>query len=108
MGVFWAWIILLGIFIVDASVTLVRRMLRGHKLHEPHRSHAYQYASRKHGTHERISLAVGVINVVWLLPFALLVASASVDWKIGVPIAYAPLFWLAGRYKSGAAEQQEL
>jgi Fuc2NAc and GlcNAc transferase len=108
VGVFWAWIILLGVFVVDASVTLVRRMLRGHRLHEPHRSHAYQYASRKYGTHGRISLAVGAINLFWLLPLALLVASAFVDWKIGVPIAYAPLLWLAGRYKSGAAEKQEL
>jgi Fuc2NAc and GlcNAc transferase len=107
-GAFWAWIILLGVFVVDASVTLVRRMLRGQKLHEAHRSHGYQYASRKHGTHERISLAVGAINLVWLLPLALLVASAKLDWKIGLAIAYAPLFWLAYRYKSGASETQEV
>ena len=107
-GVFWAWIILLGVFVTDSSVTLARRMLRRQKLHEAHRSHAYQYAARKHGTHERVSLAVGAINLVWLLPLALLVASAFLDWKIGLPIAYAPLIWLAFRYKSGASETQEL
>ena len=105
--VFWAWIILLGAFVADSSITLVRRMLRGQKLHEAHRSHAYQYASRKHRTHERVSLAVGAINLVWLLPLALLVASALLDWKIGLPIAYAPLIWLAFKYKSGASETQE-
>ena len=108
VDLFWAWIILLGVFVVDSSVTLMRRMLRRQKLHEAHRSHAYQYASRKHGTHERVSLAVGAINLVWLLPLALLVASAILDWKIGLPIAYAPLIWLAFRYKSGASEMQEL
>ena len=105
---FWAWIVLLGVFVVDSSVTLLRRMLRRQKLHEAHRSHAYQYASRKHGTHERVSLLVGAINLAWLLPLALLVASAILDWKIGLPIAYAPLIWLAFRYKSGAAEMQEM
>ena len=107
-GMFWAWIILLGVFVVDSSVTLVRRMLRGQKLHKAHRSHAYQYASRKHGTHERISLAVGAINLVWLLPLSLLVASANLDGRIGLAIAYAPLLWLAFRYKSGADETQEI
>ena len=43
------WVILLGVFIVDATVTLVRRLLRGEKVYEAHRSHAYQFASRRFG-----------------------------------------------------------
>ncbi|MEN1606768.1 glycosyltransferase family 4 protein, partial [Pseudomonas aeruginosa] len=46
---FWAWLILLGVFIVDATYTLARRLLRGDKVYEAHRSHAYQYASRHFG-----------------------------------------------------------
>ncbi|MEJ2442916.1 MAG: glycosyltransferase family 4 protein [Exilibacterium sp.] len=44
---FWSWLILLGVFFVDATVTLVRRVLRGEKFYQAHRSHAYQSASRQ-------------------------------------------------------------
>lgn len=108
METFWALAILLGVFIVDATVALVRRKLRSQPLHEAHRSHAYQYASRKYGTHQGVSLVVGAVNLLWLLPLALLVGSASLDWKAGLPVAYAPLIWLAFRYKSGAIETQEI
>ncbi|MEX5669471.1 glycosyl transferase, partial [Pseudomonas neuropathica] len=37
---FWYWLILLGVFIVDATVTLVRRLLRRERPYEAHRSHA--------------------------------------------------------------------
>jgi Fuc2NAc and GlcNAc transferase len=105
---FWAWIILLAVFVVDSTVALVRRLLRGKRLYEGHRSHAYQYASRKHGGHTVISLSVGAINLFWLLPMALLVACSLVDWTVGLAIAYLPLMWLAFRYKSGASELQEV
>ena len=65
--------ILLGVFIVDATWTLIRRLLRGDKVHEAHRSHAYQYASRHYGSHRTVTLAVLLINIGWLLPIALLV-----------------------------------
>ena len=37
---FLAWVILLGTFLVDATLTLVRRILRGEAFYEAHRSHA--------------------------------------------------------------------
>ena len=86
---------------VDATTTLIRRVRRGEKFYEPHRSHAYQYASRLHRSHRTVTLAVGVINVAWLLPVALLVAMRRLDGAVGTLIAYAPLVWLAYRYKAG-------
>ena len=67
---FWAWLILLGVFIVDATVTLVRRLMAGQKVYEAHRTHAYQYASRKYGKHLPVTLGVILINLLWLLPLA--------------------------------------
>ena len=101
---FWCWIILLGVFIVDATVTLIRRALLGKKIYEAHRSHAYQYASRKHGAHWRVSLGVGVINLFWVLPFALLVVEGWVGGVVGVLLSYIPLIWIALRYKAGAVD----
>jgi Fuc2NAc and GlcNAc transferase len=107
-AVFWCWIILLGVFIVDATTTLLRRVVRGEKFYEAHRCHAYQYAARKYASHGRVTLAVGVINVVWLLPIAVLVALGKLDGALGTLIAYAPLVWLAYRYKAGDRAAQEV
>ena len=37
---FMAWVILLGTFLVDATLTLLRRIVRGEAFYEAHRSHA--------------------------------------------------------------------
>ena len=104
--VFWCWFILVGCFMVDATTTLVRRVRRGERFNEAHRSHAYQYAARKHGSHKTVSLACGLINIVWLLPLAVLVAMRKLDGVAGVIVAYAPLVWLAFHYKAGARGEQ--
>lgn len=100
----WAWLILLGVFIVDATVTLIRRLVRGDKIYEAHRSHAYQFASRRFGRHLPVTSAVGVINLFWLLPVALCVALFGLDGALGLIIAYIPLVILAIRFKAGTLE----
>lgn len=90
-SLFWGWVILLGVFVVDTSVTLIRRVLRAERVHEAHRTHAYQHAAARWRTHGRITLAAGVINVFWLLPLACLVALHRIDASTGVVVAYAPL-----------------
>jgi len=101
----YAWLILLGVFVVDATVTLGRRLLRGDKVYEAHRSHAYQFASRRYGSHLPVTLAVAVINVVWLLPVALAVAVFGLEGIIGIFIAYLPLVILAIRFQAGELER---
>jgi Fuc2NAc and GlcNAc transferase len=103
---FWAWLVLLGVFVVDATVTLLRRLWRRERVYEAHRSHAYQYASRVHGSHRTVTLAVGAINLLWLAPLAALVAFGAIDGLLCLAIAYAPLVALAYRYKAGARELQ--
>jgi Fuc2NAc and GlcNAc transferase len=105
--VFWCWFILLGCFMVDATTTLIRRVRRGEKFNEAHRSHAYQYAARKHGSHKQVSLAFGLINLLWLLPIAVVVALGRLDGASGVIVAYVPLVWLAFKYKAGDRAAQE-
>jgi Fuc2NAc and GlcNAc transferase len=100
----WSWLILLGVFIVDATYTLIRRLARGDKVYEAHRSHAYQYASRHYGAHLPVTLAVFAINVIWLLPWAVVVAHGYLDGFVGLLCAYVPLLALAVRYKAGALE----
>lgn len=100
----WAWLILLGVFIVDATVTLIRRLVRGDKIYEAHRSHAYQFASRRYGKHLPVTSAVGVINLFWLLPVALCVTQFGLEGAVGVIVAYIPLVILAVGFRAGALE----
>lgn len=102
---FWAWLILLGVFIVDATLTLIRRLLRGDKVYEAHRSHAYQFASRHFGKHLPVTVGVGLINVLWLFPIALWVACMGGDGLLGVCIAYLPLVLLALKFRAGELER---
>ncbi|MDD2046492.1 MraY family glycosyltransferase [Pseudomonas putida] len=101
---FWAWLILLGVFIVDATFTLGRRLLRGDRIYEAHRSHAYQFASRHYGRHLPVTLAVAIINLCWLLPFAAAVACFGLDGAFGMVVAYVPLLILAVRFRAGEQE----
>lgn len=104
---FWSWLILLGVFVVDATVTLMRRAYRGERVYIAHRSHAYQYASRKLGSHKPVAVGVGLINLFWLLPLAMVVAFGLLEGFLGVCVAYTPLVWLAYRLKAGARELQD-
>lgn len=101
---FWGWLILLGVFVVDATFTLVRRLLRGDKVYQAHRSHAYQYATRHHGSHRTVTLAVAAINLGWLLPVAMVVVVFQLDGALGTLVAYVPLIVLALIYKAGEKE----
>lgn len=101
---FWAWLILLGVFVVDATFTLIRRLVRGDKVYEAHRSHAYQFASRHYGKHLPVTLAVTALNVLWLLPVALCVVLLGLDGAVGLVIAYVPLVLLAVRWRAGGLE----
>lgn len=101
---FWGWLILLGVFIVDATFTLLRRLIRGDKVYEAHRSHAYQFASRQFGKHLPVTLAVGAINLFWLLPIAYCVTSWGLDGALGLVVAYVPLIILAGKFHAGQLE----
>lgn len=104
MHFFWGWLILLGVFISDATFTLIRRLLNGEKPYEAHRNHAYQYASRLYGRHLPVTLAVAVINIIWLLPLALLVGTGNLNELGGVVLAYAPLVLLCIKYRAGVKE----
>jgi len=91
----WVWIILLAVFVSDATVTLIRRLLRKQKPHVAHRSHAYQHLAIRFGSHAKVSLLVLAVNVVWLLPIAFFVANKQLAGTTGVVVAYIPLLLAA-------------
>lgn len=66
----WTWLILSSVFIVDATVTVVRRMVGGEKWYKAHRSHAYQRAARRFQSHKKVTVGVSIMNVTLLFPLA--------------------------------------
>jgi len=66
---FYSWLILLGVFVTDASITLLRRVFSGERWYRAHCNHAYQAAARIWG-HRKVTIAVWVINICWLFPLS--------------------------------------
>lgn len=102
---FWAFIILLGVFIVDATVTVFYRLCRGENIAEGHRSHAYQKAARCYGGHAYVTLFVLLLNIGWLLPIALLVGLSRLQSMLGLVMAYLPLLMMAIIFKAGQGDE---
>ena len=99
----WTWVLLLGVFIVDATVTLARRYLRGEKWYEGHASHAYQQAARKYKSHAKVTITLMLINCFWLAPLAWWsVQAPQLGFYLAV-VGLAPLVVLAVRSEAGAA-----
>ncbi|HUQ19472.1 MAG TPA: glycosyltransferase family 4 protein [Gemmatimonadaceae bacterium] len=76
------WVLLLGAFVFDATVTLCRRIAHGERWYHAHHSHAYQrmvQAGKSHATVSSMILAINMVLaalaiVAWLLPTLFLAA----------------------------------
>lgn len=104
---FWAWMILQGTFVVDATTTILRRLARGQRITNAHRSHAYQNLARRVG-HQPVMLAYGATIVFWLFPMAWLVVSGRLNGLMGMGLAYAPLVVTACQLGAGISEHDSL
>ena len=92
---FWVWLILLGVFIVDATLTLIRRLANFEPFFKAHCNHAYQKSARKYGSHKKVTVWVLLINLLWLFPLAVGAALKPEAGPIVTTIAYFPLVILA-------------
>lgn len=103
----WVWLILGGVFVVDATITFLRRLARGERVYEAHRTHAYQWLARRWRSHAHVTLSVVAVNVFWLLPCAWLatIYPQAAGWLLlaGLaPIALAAIVIGAGRDEAAA------
>jgi Fuc2NAc and GlcNAc transferase len=106
----WSWFILLAVFIADSSLTLGSRILKGKKWYQAHCTHAYQcYALQlikkfeqtgleksvaRTYAHQQINFNLILMNIFWLLPWAM-IASFYSSWSfIAMIFAYTPLIFI--------------
>lgn len=105
--VYMAMLILLGVFLIDATYTLLHRLFSGQRWTESHNNHAYQHAAR-HWTHRPVTLAVSIINVLWLAPLAWLSGRLDARGAGLVLLAWLPLAYLARRNHAGQPAAPQL
>ena len=95
----WSWVfpvLVFSPFILDASVTLVRRALRGEKVWQAHRSHYYQRLVLLGASHRQLALAAYVLMVgMAALAFALLSVPTRTTWVLIMSAAIYMLIFLA-------------
>ena len=98
-----AWapaLILPGYFLADATLTLLRRALRGEKIWQAHREHFYQRAVRSGLRHDQVSARIALVNGGLIL--CAVIAALASDW-IGLAAAtllIAALLAYLGRSKA--------
>jgi glycosyltransferase WbpL len=59
----WQWVLLLGVFVGDATLTLVRRALHSDRVYQAHKQHAYQRAVQAGSTQASVVGAIVLINL---------------------------------------------
>ena len=97
----WTWVLLLGVFIVDATLTLLVRYRSKQRWHEGHASHAYQNAARHYKSHAKVTITVVLINLFWLGPLAWLSMQYPKMGLVITAIGLLPLLLLAKRFGAG-------
>ncbi len=93
------WLVLMAVFITDATCTLLWPIVTGQPFTEAHRLHGYQRLSRRWDSHLRVDVLLVVVNVLWLFPIACAVQYWPQTTLFMVILAYLPL--LLGMAKVG-------
>lgn len=77
----WFPLLVFSVFLVDATTTLLRRALRGERVWEAHRDHAYQRLVRSGWSHRRLAwTAYGVMLGSALTAGLATAAPATIQW----------------------------
>lgn len=77
----WAAALILPMYYwVDATYTLLRRLLRGEKVWQAHRSHFYQQGARKLGSHAAVAGRIAMLNLL-LIGLAL---ASTYSWHAAI------------------------
>jgi len=99
----WTWLLLPGVFIADATMTVVKRLLSGERWYQAHCTHGYQHAAKFYG-HEKVALGVLAINLVWLLPLAWFSENYPEYAVYSAVFGIVPLFLLSHVLGAGRTE----
>ena len=101
---YWApALILPAYYLADATITLLRRLLRGEKIWQAHREHFYQYAVQNGKSHADVSRAVAIANTV-LVGLAILATRGNEVWAVvgAYGVVTFLIFWMVRQVPSSS------
>lgn len=84
-------------FIVDATTTLLRRLLRGEKIWQAHREHYYQRLVRMGWSHRRLALAEYALMITVAVTALMLLAVPPL-WQWGGVVAWGVIYAVLMRW----------
>ena len=88
----YIWFVLLSLFWIDATVTLVRRYFNNESIGLAHRKHAYQRLTQVGWSHGKVVLFSIVFNAVFLL--LLIFFESTIVFIINIIIVVCILYWV--------------
>ena len=89
------WVMLYGFFIFDASITLLRRMIRDTHWYKPHRLHAFQRLQLKHASHRKALTAIFRVNcIISVLACLAFFFQTYLLVYLGIEIVFLFLFYI--------------
>ncbi len=100
-GLWWLALLLPLYYWADATITLVRRGLRGEKVWQAHREHAYQAAVQNGASHARVAGFLGLLNAALVVLTIVGVAAVLPGWTallLGTLLTAAALWYLRVRF----------
>lgn len=95
----WPALIFSSAFVVDATLTLLVRMLRGARWYTPHREHLYQWLVRRGASHRKVALGYFAWNVLVCVPVAWIAFRwpATAPWCFGATYLLGAAVWRTGK-----------
>lgn len=86
----WPSLIFSSAFVIDATLTLLMRMLRGARWYTPHREHLYQWLVRRGASHRRVALGYFGWNLLVCVPTAWI----AFRFPASAPVCFAVVYLL--------------
>lgn len=111
-GVFtwWVPILVMSVFIVDASLTLVARVIQQERWYTAHKQHVYQRLIEQEWSHSQVLMVYQTINVMMVLP-ALVLANMYPQYAIVTTVLTLAVLgtgWYIANWKLGAHSVRRL
>jgi len=93
------WLVMLTPFVLDATLTLLFRALRGANIAAAHREHFYQRLARRWHSHGRVNGLLLASLLFWCLPFAAAIAARpGLELPLSV-LALLPPAWVMAKLR---------
>jgi Fuc2NAc and GlcNAc transferase len=101
----YTWLILLSIFVIDSSYTLLVRIVTKKNISEVHLTHAYHKITRKSNSPITTNKILIYINIFWVFPLAA-ISNIYIDYNLIITIiTYLPLLFSVINIGAGLEEE---